>query len=108
MGQPPQLGLVVHSLAGRDAGEYYLVVGILESNYVLVANGLNRPLRHPKKKNLRHLETCRQGPPELAEKLKRRQANDEEVMRTISEWSCQSTRGEKEGTEPDVKKERCN
>jgi large subunit ribosomal protein L14e len=85
VGQPPQLGLVVHSLAGRDAGEYYLVVGILESNYVLVANGLNRPLRQPKKKNLRHLETCRQGPPELAEKLKRRQAKDEEVMRAISE-----------------------
>jgi ribosomal protein L14E/L6E/L27E len=106
--EPRQLGLVVHSLAGRDAGEYYLVVGILESNFVLVANGLNRPLRHPKKKNLRHLEALGLGPPELTEKLMQRQASDEEVVQAIHKMALTTSRGEKEGTVPDVKKERCN
>ncbi len=108
MGQTPQLGLLVKSLAGRDAGEYYLVVGILESNFVLVANGLNRPLRHPKKKNLRHLQNCGQSTPEFTRKLELVQASDEEVVRTIREMVQLNHPGEKEGTEPDVKEKRCN
>lgn len=105
--QPPKLGALVHSLAGRDAGEYYLIVGILEQNYVLVANGSNRPLKSPKKKNLRHLQYRQNGPAELAEKLRRRQARDEEITRAIREMaqSCHPG-GEREGNEPDVKEER--
>ena len=57
MKQQPVIGALVRSLAGRDSGEYYLVVDSLEPPYVLVVNGLNRPLKSPKKKNLRHRST---------------------------------------------------
>lgn len=110
MVQPPQVGALVHSLAGRDTGEHYLVVGIVEPNIVLVANGVNRPLQSPKKKNLRHLHVHKSSFAELAEKIRKRQARDEEIARAIREMveTIDHPGGEREGTEPDVKEERRN
>ncbi len=106
--QPPQIGLLVHSLAGRDTGEHYLVVGTMEPNIVLVANGLNRPLHSPKKKNLRHLQVHKSSSAELAEKIRNRLACDDEIARAIREMVdiMDHPGGEREGTEPDVKEER--
>ncbi len=109
MVNPPQLGLLVCSLAGRDAGEYYVVIGIPEANFVLVANGSNRPLQHPKKKNLRHLKPLRTVAPELSAKLSAGTAGNEDVARAIREMVCSDNPGgEREGTLPDVKEERRN
>jgi len=100
---PPQLGVLVHSLAGRDAGEYYLIVGILESNFVLVANGLNRPLQRPKKKNLRHLRRIQAAPLEINIKISGGTADNDDVARAIREMVCSDNPGgEREGTLPDV------
>ncbi|MBS4031665.1 MAG: RNA-binding protein [Clostridiales bacterium] len=108
MVQPPQVGVLVHSLAGRDTGEHYLVVGTMEPNIVLVANGVNRPLQSPKKKNLRHLAVHQRSSAELAEKIRKKQARDEEIARAIREMVVilDHPGGEREGTEPDVKEER--
>lgn len=84
MVQPPQLGSLVFSLAGRDTGEHYFVVGLIDSNFVLVANGLNRPLQRPKKKNTRHVQVKSQHV-EIAEKLFLRRARDEEIVLAIRE-----------------------
>ena len=103
MVQPPKLGTLVHSLAGRDAKEHYLVVGILDPNHVLVANGLNRPLKNPKKKNLRHLHTYQSGPDTLVQKIVNRKARDEEIVRAIRDMTGNShSGGEREGNEPNV------
>lgn len=108
MVQKPELGLLVHSLAGRDAGEYYLIVGFLEPNYVLVANGENRPLQKPKKKNIRHVKLIRPGPPGLASKIARRKIANEELARALKELiDLETAGGEREGI-PDDKKEGCN
>ncbi|MDW7651532.1 MAG: KOW domain-containing RNA-binding protein [Bacillota bacterium] len=105
--QPPKPGTLVRSVSGRDTGEHYLVVGVLEPNFVLVANGLNRPLKSPKKKNLRHLQIYNTVSVELAEKIRRKKARDEEVARAIREMGgCGHPGGEREGNEPDVKEER--
>jgi ribosomal protein L14E/L6E/L27E len=104
MAQPPKPGTLVHSLAGRDAGEHYLVVGILGPKTVLVANGLNRPLKSPKKKNLRHLQLHSGAPAEITEKISRRRARDEEVAAAIRVMvGFDRSGGEREGNEPDVK-----
>lgn len=104
MVHPPKLGALVHSLAGRDTGDYYLVVGLLEPNFVLVANGLNHPLKSPKKKNLRHLQVQRYSPKDLEEKIHRRKARDEEIARAIREMvGLDHPGGEREGNEPNVK-----
>ena len=47
-------GTVVISKAGRDKGHALAVVGT-EDGYVLVADGKERPLARPKKKNPMHL-----------------------------------------------------
>ena len=47
-------GSVVVSKAGRDKGYLLAVVGI-EKDFVLVADGKERPLERPKRKNPKHL-----------------------------------------------------
>lgn len=64
-----RLGQVVCSLAGRDRGQYYVVVGIIDDRFVQVADGYRRKVSAPKKKNVRHLRP--EGPAEegLARRL---------------------------------------
>jgi len=50
------VGQLVRSVAGRDAGTCFLVVGVKDSRYVMVSDGRLRPISRPKKKNVRHLE----------------------------------------------------
>lgn len=49
------LGQIVHSKAGRDKGKYFIVIGIVDDNYVLVADGKLRKINNPKKKKVMHL-----------------------------------------------------
>lgn len=84
MVQPPQLGSLVFSLAGRDTGEHYFVVGLIDSKFVLVANGLSRPLQSPKKKNTRHVQVKSQHAG-VADKLFLRRARDEDIVLAIRE-----------------------
>ncbi len=51
-----RVGQLVRSKAGRDAGTYFLVVGIAGPREVMVSDGLLRPVARPKKKNIKHLE----------------------------------------------------
>lgn len=50
---------VVQSLAGRDKGHVYVVVGNLAYPYVWIADGRKYNLDKPKKKNCRHLRVVR-------------------------------------------------
>jgi len=52
---PIGVGSVVRSRAGRDAGREFLVVGILDQEYVLLADGDLRKAERPKKKKVKHL-----------------------------------------------------
>ncbi|SHK47916.1 hypothetical protein SAMN02745248_02635 [Hathewaya proteolytica DSM 3090] len=49
------LGQIVYSKAGRDQGEYYIVVGLLNEDYVYICNGRTRRIEKPKKKKCKHL-----------------------------------------------------
>ena len=51
----PEPGRLCRSLAGRDAGGYFIVVGIVDEDYVLIADGRTRRLASPKKKKRRHV-----------------------------------------------------
>lgn len=50
-----QIGHLVSSIKGRDRGKYYLVVDVLSQSMVLVADGEERKLENPKRKNVKHL-----------------------------------------------------
>jgi ribosomal protein L14E/L6E/L27E len=49
------LGQIVHSKAGRDKDKYFIVVGIIDDSYVLIADGDLRKINSPKKKKVKHL-----------------------------------------------------
>jgi len=50
-------GSVVISRAGRDKGYYMAVIGSdNEKDFVIVADGKERPLERPKRKNPKHLQ----------------------------------------------------
>ena len=51
-----QVGYVVKSLKGHDAGRVYLVVAVLNADFVLLSDGENRKLDNPKQKRIRHVE----------------------------------------------------
>jgi len=51
----PQVGQLVISRAGRDAGRAMVVVSVCDGRHVLVADGRRRPGARPKRKNVRHL-----------------------------------------------------
>ena len=50
-----ELGRVVLSKQGHDKGKAFLVVGLVDENYVLIADGESRKLLKPKKKQAKHL-----------------------------------------------------
>lgn len=52
---PMEIGRVVYSKAGRDAGSHYVIVGIVDDAHVAIANGCLRKVDNPKKKKIKHL-----------------------------------------------------
>lgn len=57
-----ETGTIVKSIAGRDSGHLLCVIG-WEDKFALVADGKERPLERPKKKNPNHLAPLLQLPP---------------------------------------------
>ena len=49
---PMEVGRVVFSKAGRDAGHYFVVVAVLDKDHVAIANGCQRKVDNPKKKKI--------------------------------------------------------
>lgn len=49
------LGKVVHSKSGRDKGRYFIVIGIIDTEYVYIADGDLRKIEKPKRKKVKHL-----------------------------------------------------
>lgn len=52
----PQVGQLVRILKGKDAGEAAVVIAVVDSRFVYIADGDKRKFDVPKKKNILHLE----------------------------------------------------
>ena len=52
---PMEVGRVVLSRAGRDQGHLFVIVDVIDENYVAIANGCQRKVDNPKKKKIKHL-----------------------------------------------------
>ena len=50
------IGKIALSLAGRDKDKFAAVIGVVDENYVLIADGRLRKCEAPKKKKLKHLK----------------------------------------------------
>lgn len=47
----PACGVVAVSKAGRDAGRSFVILQVLDDQYVLIADGELRKVQNPKRKN---------------------------------------------------------
>ena len=64
---PMEVGRVVFSKAGRDQGHYFVVVDVIDEDYVAIANGCQRKVDNPKKKKkIKHLV----AKPEIIEEIR--------------------------------------
>jgi ribosomal protein L14E/L6E/L27E len=51
------IGQLVISTAGRDLGRIYIIIGQAGGTRLVLADGSERRLANPKKKNIRHVRT---------------------------------------------------
>lgn len=59
-----EAGMLAWSRAGHDKDTLYVIVKI-EGEYVYLSDGRLKPVDHPKKKKIRHIQIVRQIPEEL-------------------------------------------
>lgn len=76
MSSPIEVGRVVFSKAGRDNGKYFIIVDIIDDQYVNIADGSLRRLSSPKKKKIKHLDIK----PEVLEGIKEKLTNNKKVF----------------------------
>lgn len=65
-----QIGQYVRSKAGRDKNHVFIVIDILDHEYVLLTDGDVRRIEKPKKKKLKHLFEINQISEAVREKMK--------------------------------------
>ncbi|SFF00457.1 KOW domain-containing RNA-binding protein [Alteribacillus iranensis] len=54
----PEVGQIVHIKRGRDAGNFAIIIGIVDERFILLADGEKRKYDRAKKKNIHHVELC--------------------------------------------------
>ena len=64
-----QLGQVVRSVAGRDKGRFFLVMQIIDSNYVKICDGDLRKIDKAKVKKKKHIAKTNKIIPQIKERL---------------------------------------
>jgi large subunit ribosomal protein L14e len=83
------LGQLVQSIAGRDTGRIYLIVGFEPPARVWVADGRGRKTAGPKRKNIRHIRVLKTVDQAVATKIARgASVTDEDIRQAIR--NCQS------------------
>ncbi|HAZ05337.1 KOW domain-containing RNA-binding protein [Acetobacterium wieringae] len=50
-----KVGQVVRSKAGRDKGQYMVVIEVVDEQFAMLSNGKLRKVSNPKKKKVKHL-----------------------------------------------------
>ncbi|CAG9622198.1 KOW domain-containing RNA-binding protein [Sutcliffiella rhizosphaerae] len=65
-----EIGQFVLITQGRDAGQYAVIIKILDERFVVLADGDKRKFDRPKKKNIHHLEFFDYVSPEVQNSMK--------------------------------------
>ena len=80
------IGMLAYSKCGRDRKRLFSVVGVLDTEFVLVADGNLRTLENPKKKRLKHLSFITDAKIALPN-------SDKELYKLITEYEIRLTGG---------------
>lgn len=79
------VGQVVKSRAGRDSGRFFLVLNIIDEQYVHIVDGDLRRLNNPKQKKLKHLIVYNTVFPDIKRKLENKSMINDAYIRKILE-----------------------
>ena len=94
------IGRIVYSKAGRDQGKVFVIINVLNSEYVNICDGRLRPVEKPKRKKIKHLEFTNI----IAEEIGSLLMSDEKVTNAIIKRILQSYDNNKEVRLPYVKR----
>ena len=87
-----QVGAVVLSKMGRDAGTTYVAVAILGEDFALVVDGDKRKLAKPKLKKLKHLRYKGEDLCEIGNKLTQNiEVTDAEIRRALKAYNTKNS-----------------
>lgn len=92
MGLDNPVGKIVISTAGRDIKKTFIVVGMLNENFVYIADGSLRKIEKPKKKKIKHLVFTE----DICENIKRSIMSSEMVSNSKIENYLKSYEANKE------------
>ena len=82
------VGSIVYSKAGRDRGKCYIIVRFDEKGYAFVANGEEKTIASPKRKNVRHLDSGGERNQTIGDKLLQgKQVFDSEIKSALRAYS---------------------
>ncbi|NLI59028.1 MAG: RNA-binding protein [Clostridium sp.] len=80
------LGQVVYSIAGRDGGRVFVVVGIIDDKHVLISDGDLRRIEKAKKKKIKHIRATEEVILPLKEKLEREdRVSNSEIRKALAQ-----------------------
>jgi ribosomal protein L14E/L6E/L27E len=80
-----EIGRVVESRQGRDAGRCFVILQVVDDQFVLMADGLTRKLDHPKKKKVKHLKPRPMRVEGIAKRLETRQVLDSDLRKALAD-----------------------
>lgn len=84
-----ELGRIVISKAGRDAGRRFVIVRVIDESYVEISDGDLRKIEKPKKKKIKHLNITNKKSEILAEKLKNNsRITNAEIRKLLEGLDC--------------------
>lgn len=78
-----KVGDLVFSTAGHDMGQFYVIVEILDKNYVALADGKNKPITSPKKKKIKHILSLGQKDDDFEEKISQKDVDSNAYIKKI-------------------------
>lgn len=82
--QDISLGQLVESTAGRDKSNKFVVLCIIDDQYVYISDGDMRKVENPKKKKLKHLKKLNQISEGIKDKLESKQkVSNSEIRKFI-------------------------
>ena len=81
-------GNIVLSKAGRDKGKYFVVLDVIDTQYVEIADGDLRKVDNPKKKKCKHLENTGKTSERVCQKLAEGiRVTNPELHRELAEYN---------------------
>lgn len=87
---PMEVGRVVMSKQGRDRDRCFVILSVVDDQFVMMADGLTRKLDHPKRKKVKHLHAKPVKMQDLARRLASGQVLDSDLRKLLREAGLQT------------------